>query len=149
MINHIALAAIFAAVAGTATSCPTQPEGATGTGSTTGATVALTGYERNGPGDPGVHYAECVTPTGQRYRVVISAEQDYGGLREGAPCPHGLRLPMPDPATVKELQDALAEPLPYAGGNSRLPCGAWETRDKAEARQLAVTCGPVTRGNPG
>lgn len=140
-----ALAITLAAVSPTAaTSCApaaTEPAG-------TGAVVVATGFERNGAGDPGTHYAECTTPAGDRYRVKVSAAKEYS-LNNGDTCPSGPRLPMPDPGMVRDLQKELEKPLPYEGGNPDGPCGAWGTVDKDEARKMFATCPPLARGDLG
>ena len=46
-----------------------------------------------------------------------------------------------------ELWKELNKKLPYGGGNKNSKCGAWETIDKNEARQLAKKCPPLKWGD--
>lgn len=113
-----------------------------------GGVVSGTAFEREGT--LGTHYAECTAPGGRRYRVVVTASQEYA-LRAGQPCPPGTRLPMPqdeDPGLYRELDRALHERSAYGGGDASTGrCGEWETNDKDAARWLAANCPPLKWGD--
>ncbi|QIZ36123.1 hypothetical protein [Saccharopolyspora sp. ASAGF58] len=128
-----------------------EPRHRTGTGTkTSGDVVIATGMSREGSVE--THFVECAADPNAElgdYQVVVSAEVGYG-IPEGAPCPAGPREPMAhqeNPELYAELSRAVSEPLPYGGGDIHSDCGAWETDDKANARELAVECPPLKWGD--
>lgn len=111
--------------------------------------VITTSMARSGGQE--THYAECGSdPTSAvgEYQVVISPEQDYGGLPEGSPCPAGPAEPMPadeHPELYRQLSDAIHAPAPYEGGDINT-CGTWSADDPRDARAMLAECGPLTKG---
>lgn len=118
----------------------TEPAGAK---AGAGAVVSGSSFSRSNGRQK--HYAECTTPTGQEYRVTVSAATAKK-LRDGQPCPQGQREPMPKDKHP-ELYAELQKRLPYGGGDANSDCGAWQTVDKAEARQMAKRCPPLKWGD--
>lgn len=135
-----------AAVALTIVACKPGTPAETGTpsnGTKAGDVVSGTSFSRSGTRE--THYAECTTPTGEQYRVEVSASVEYQ-LQDGQPCPSGPREQMPKDK-YPELYEELQKQLPYGGGDVNSECGAWQTVDKEEARRMAQQCPPLKWGD--
>lgn len=133
MALRTALMVAAVAAASTATSCELPPPSA----SKSGPVVIGSSNTRS------TYYAECAEPDRKAYRVKISAAAART-LRDGQPCPAGVRESLPKDAHP-ELYRELQKRLPYGGGNPS--CGEWQTIDKTEARQMAKKCPPWKWGN--
>jgi hypothetical protein len=128
-------------VAAAVTGCQLPPAASGGIG--TGDTVTSTGFSRSGTVEK--HRAHCGSRGVDEYKVQVPAAV-ADTIREGDPCPAGVREPLAKDK-YPELYEAMTEKLPYGGGNRFAACGAWETIDKAEARRLAKECPPLKWGD--
>ncbi|SFK52515.1 hypothetical protein SAMN05421835_12362 [Amycolatopsis sacchari] len=143
--QSVALAALLTVAAVAVTGChdPGSPGHST-PARTASAGAVVTGSAYSGQRGQGTHYAECTTPSGDRYRVAVSAATARQ-LRDGQPCPAGQHLPLPSDEHP-ELSQEMQKRLPYGGGDLDSPCGEWQTADRAEARRFAAQCPPLKWG---
>lgn len=123
---------------------------ATAAPASTGGDV-IVGVHSSGSRGALTHYAECGPGIDAEpaYEVEIPESIAYDDI-EGDPCPDGPHQPTArdrNPELYDELLRTQQEPLEFAGGDINKPCGTWETSIPEAARQLAVECPPLTRGD--